>query len=99
MIRADFIPALSWDWPIVPGKIMQGGPEGGGSFRNGLLHSRPLPDMMIWKLGIAPVAHETQDNHATNHSSCEERSKAKHDRDRKQSEAKKSELSLQQPCA
>jgi hypothetical protein len=27
MIRADFIPALSWDWPIVPGKIMQGRPE------------------------------------------------------------------------
>jgi hypothetical protein len=43
MIRADFIPALSWDWPIVPGKIMQGRPEGGGSCRNGLLHSRPLP--------------------------------------------------------
>jgi hypothetical protein len=43
MIRADIIPALSWDWPIIPGKIMQGRPGGGGSFRNGLLHSRPLP--------------------------------------------------------
>jgi hypothetical protein len=39
----DFIPALSWDWPIMPGKITQGRPEGGGSFGNGLLHSRPLP--------------------------------------------------------
>jgi hypothetical protein len=27
----------------MPGKIMQGRPEGGGSFGNGLLHSRPLP--------------------------------------------------------
>jgi hypothetical protein len=27
----------------MPGKIMQGRPEGGGSIRNGLLHSRPLP--------------------------------------------------------
>jgi hypothetical protein len=43
MIRADFIPALSWDWPIMPGKVMQGRPEGGGSFGNGILHSRPLP--------------------------------------------------------
>jgi hypothetical protein len=42
-MRANFIPALRWDWPIVPGKIMQGRPEGGGSFGNGLLHSRPLP--------------------------------------------------------
>jgi hypothetical protein len=24
MIRADFNPALSWDWPIVPGKIVPG---------------------------------------------------------------------------
>jgi hypothetical protein len=23
MIRADFIPALRWEWPIIPGKIMQ----------------------------------------------------------------------------
>jgi hypothetical protein len=36
-------PSPCWDWPIVPGKIMQGRPEGGGSFGNGLLHSRPLP--------------------------------------------------------
>jgi hypothetical protein len=43
MIRANFIPALCWDWPTMPGKIMQGRPEGGGSFGNGLLHSRPLP--------------------------------------------------------
>jgi hypothetical protein len=43
MIRADFIPALRWDWPIMPGKVMQGRPEGSGSFGNGLLHSRPLP--------------------------------------------------------
>jgi hypothetical protein len=43
MIRADFITAFSWDWPIIPGKIMQGRPGGGGSCRNGLLHSRPLP--------------------------------------------------------
>jgi hypothetical protein len=42
-IKADFIPALSWDWPIMPGEIMQGRPEGGVSIRNGLLHSRPLP--------------------------------------------------------
>jgi hypothetical protein len=27
----------------MPGRIMQGRPEGGGSFGNGLLHSRPLP--------------------------------------------------------
>jgi hypothetical protein len=43
MMRANFIPALCWDWQIVPGKIMQGRPEGGGSFGNGLLHSRLLP--------------------------------------------------------
>jgi hypothetical protein len=43
MIRADFIPALRWDWPIMPDKIMQARPEGGGSFENGLLHSRLLP--------------------------------------------------------
>jgi hypothetical protein len=42
-LRADFIPALSWDWPIMPGKVMQGKPEGGGSLGNGLLHSTPLP--------------------------------------------------------
>jgi hypothetical protein len=36
--RANFIRALSWDWPIMPGKIMQGRLEGGGSFGNGLLH-------------------------------------------------------------
>jgi hypothetical protein len=42
MIRANFIPALCWDWPIMLGKIMQGRP-GGGSLGNGLLHSRPLP--------------------------------------------------------
>jgi hypothetical protein len=41
MIRADFIPALCCDWPIMSGRIMQGRPEGGGSFGNGLLHSRP----------------------------------------------------------
>jgi hypothetical protein len=28
MIRADFIAALSWDWPIMPCKVMQGRPEG-----------------------------------------------------------------------
>jgi hypothetical protein len=43
MTRAYIIPALSWDWPIMPGKVMQGRPEGGGSFGNGLLHSRALP--------------------------------------------------------
>jgi hypothetical protein len=41
MIRTDFIPALSWAWPFIPSRIMQGRPEGGGSFRNGLLHARP----------------------------------------------------------
>jgi hypothetical protein len=44
MIRADFIPALCWDCPIMPGKIMQGRPEGGGSFGNGLLHSTPAQE-------------------------------------------------------
>jgi hypothetical protein len=43
MSRADFIPALSWDCPLMPGKIMHGRPEGGGSFGNGLLDSKHLP--------------------------------------------------------
>jgi hypothetical protein len=43
MTKADFIPALRWDWLIMPGFIMQSRPEGGGSFGNGLLHGRSLP--------------------------------------------------------
>jgi hypothetical protein len=43
MIRADIIPALSWDLPIMPGKVMQGRPGITGGFGNGLLHSRPMP--------------------------------------------------------
>jgi hypothetical protein len=39
MIRAGFIPALGWHWPIMPGKIMQGRPEECARFGNGLLHS------------------------------------------------------------
>jgi hypothetical protein len=31
MIKTDFIPAIGWDWPNMPGNIMQGRPEGGGS--------------------------------------------------------------------
>jgi hypothetical protein len=38
MMRANFIPALCWDWPNHARQT-----EGGGSFGNGLLHSRPLP--------------------------------------------------------
>jgi hypothetical protein len=39
--QADIIAALSWGWPIMPSLVMQGRPEGGRSFENGLLHSRP----------------------------------------------------------
>jgi hypothetical protein len=38
-IRAVIIPVPSWDWPTLPGKIMQGRPAGSRSFGNGLLHS------------------------------------------------------------
>jgi hypothetical protein len=54
---ADFIPALSWDWPIMPGKFMQGRPEGGGSFRNVLLHGIPLhgiPLPVLWRMNQRP---------------------------------------------
>jgi hypothetical protein len=56
MIRADFIPALSWDWPIVPGKIMQGRPKGGGSCRNGLLH---WPTMQLSNVGKTTPSKQT----------------------------------------
>jgi hypothetical protein len=55
MIRADFIPALCWDWPIMPGIIMQGRPEGGGSFGNGLLHCRPRRSVKVY--GVQGANH------------------------------------------
>jgi hypothetical protein len=58
MMRANFIPALCWDWPIVPGKIMQGRPEGGGSLQHMLLqHIKPnialMNDCPGWRLELS----------------------------------------------
>jgi hypothetical protein len=55
MNRANF----SWDWPIMSGKIMQGRPEGGGSFGNSLLHSRPLPRRRVNQRPQVGVSPET----------------------------------------
>jgi hypothetical protein len=43
LIMALVISALGWMRPIMPGIVMQGRSKRGGSFGNGLLHSRPLP--------------------------------------------------------
>jgi hypothetical protein len=43
LIMAIIISALGWMRPIMPGMVMQGRSKRGGSFGNGLLHSRPLP--------------------------------------------------------
>jgi hypothetical protein len=62
MIRADFIPALSWDWPIMPGKIMQGRSEG-----SGLLRMNPRPHALPTLLHCPDSSqHHNPPDHLTN---------------------------------
>jgi hypothetical protein len=62
--RADFIPALSWNWPIMPGKVMQGRPEGSGS---GLLRMNPRPHALPTLLHCPDSSqHHNPPDHLTN---------------------------------
>jgi hypothetical protein len=65
MIRADCIPAFSWDWPIMPGIITI------------TIIAVIMMRMILHYHQEHQVRHGRQDNHATNHVRCAETSKAK----------------------